>query len=157
MYTTRYLKYSNPVFLETLILFLTFVPLVPAYPVELSYPDDVIEGQAAIFQCSGVVDKTGSVTLAYLDDVTGEYRDVTLGDRNESVTYNDSCKTGYDVTYTLTLDMTFNNTRVRCQASSAANVSDEKIVRVIPGESVCLLYIKRFKQINSKTKQSSKQ
>ena len=101
---------------------------------ELSYPDDVIEGQAAIFQCSGVVDNTGSVTLTYLDDVTGEYRDVTLGDRKESVTYNDSCKTGYDVTYTLTLDMTFNNTRVRCQASSAANVSEEKIVRVIPGE-----------------------
>ena len=117
-----------------LIIHVFFVDPVPAYPVELSYPDDVIEGQAAIFQCSGVVDNTGSVTLTYLDDVTDLYADVTDGDKSADVVPSDSCKARHNVTYTLTPDMTLNNTRVRCQTSSADNVSEEAIVLVIPGE-----------------------
>ena len=119
-------------------------PPVPAYPVELSYPDDVIEGQAAIFQCSGVVGDTGSVALTYLDDVTGTVMTLpsdVIDQESTDITAVDSCKFTHDVTYNLTLDMTFNATGFRCQSSPSLNTSEPTTVNVIPGE---LLHYKRY-------------
>ena len=118
---------------------------VPAHPVTLHTPDDVIEGEVVSFTCTGIVDTAGRVALVRFDDVTGEYRDISIGEMTSDVVAIDECKVQHNVTYSLTLDMTFNSTKFQCQTDDTE--SEKHTVLVIRGNykvypfGLCLYYI----------------
>ena len=106
----------------------------------LTAPDDVIERQVTNISCTGTVDNSSYLALFQFDDVSEEYLQITMGEMTSQSRDIDPCKSRLVLTYKLTLDMTFNSTRLRCLTGN--NQSEERTVKVIPGKTFS--FNKRF-------------
>lgn len=91
---------------------------VPPAGVHLDSPEDVIVGQAANFTCQATLGSNGSVFLSNFNETTGQFQEITFGEKTSKDLLLDRCKKQQNVTYSLALDMSLNFTSLRCEINS---------------------------------------
>ena len=102
--------------------FLGFFVSVPPSNVTLISPEDILEWQTYSFTCQATVDKTGTVFLAVFNILTGVFDEVYFGEKTSNVMSVDECKVEHRVTYTMTMDITFNSTIFRCETRTGMSM-----------------------------------